>query len=270
MAKGKAYNEGLYLPLPIPNQPWSDVSMDFVLRLLRNKRGNSIFALVDHFSKMVHFIACKKTTDAISVATLFFNEIYRLHDLPTSIVSDRDTRFLCHLWGSLWKLLGTSLDMSSAYHPLVKWRSWIVLLGNVLCCLVGDNIKSWDTKLGQAEFAHNHATNRSMRLAFLYCVWSCSSWSVGSGYYTEQDAAPWWSHWFYYQLSGRSYARTVSLVRGYNKVQTPSRRQVRSHSLKFLWNFFEFWKFVLKIFLKMYFKFSIYLFLKDLDLTLQI
>ncbi|GJT98365.1 putative nucleotidyltransferase, ribonuclease H [Tanacetum coccineum] len=122
VSKGTTTNARLYMPLPVPAQPWVDISMDFVLGLPRTQRGNdSIFVVVDHFSKMVYFIPCKKTTDAVNVAQLFFRDVYRLHGLPSSIVSDRDT---------------------CAYHPQTDGQTEVVnrSLGNLLRCLVGDHV----------------------------------------------------------------------------------------------------------------------------------
>ena len=102
VAKGVSQNTGLYTPITVPEKPWSNIIMHFVLGLPKIvKDYDSIFVVVDRFSKMAHFIPCKKTSDAKHVAEIFFKKIVRLHGLPRSIILDRDNKFVGYFWTTL-------------------------------------------------------------------------------------------------------------------------------------------------------------------------
>ncbi|GKC07671.1 transposable element [Tanacetum coccineum] len=81
------------------------------------KRNDYLFVVVDRFSKMVVLIPCKKTITGEEAARLFFKHVWKIFDLPTSIISDRDSRFLSNFWCSLWAKMDTNLKRSTAFHP---------------------------------------------------------------------------------------------------------------------------------------------------------
>ena len=108
---------GLLQPLPIPYRPWHSISMNFIKGLPNSNKQNVILVIVDRLTKYVHFLSLAHPYTAAKVAFLFMQNVFKLHGLPSSIVSDRDTAFTSTFWQELFTRQGTDLAMSTAYHP---------------------------------------------------------------------------------------------------------------------------------------------------------
>jgi transposase InsO family protein len=94
-----------------------DVSLDFIFGLLLSSGFDSILVVKDCLSKHVHYLPCLTTINAPETADLFFREIFRLHGLPKTIVSDSGPHFTSKFWKCLFEVLGVDICLSTAFHP---------------------------------------------------------------------------------------------------------------------------------------------------------
>jgi len=134
---------GLLQPLPIPQQIWEDIAMDFITNLPSSHGFSTILVVIDRLSKFGHFIALKAYFNSKCVAEAFINHVAKLHGFPKTIVFDRDRVFISSLWQHLFKAQGTTLAMSSAYHPQSDGQTEVLnkTLEMYLRCYVFENPK---------------------------------------------------------------------------------------------------------------------------------
>ncbi|GJP51444.1 hypothetical protein CLOM_g10605, partial [Closterium sp. NIES-68] len=149
-------------PLPVPEQPWQVVSLDFITGLPPTSSGHdAILVVIDKFSKMGHFIPTHTTARTEETAQLFVRYIISQHGIPTTLISDRDPKFTSKFWKELMSLLGTKLAMSSAYHPQTDGQTERLnqIVEQLLRAARKDEISKWDLHLPVLDFAYNNATH---------------------------------------------------------------------------------------------------------------
>ena len=108
---------GKLKPNEIPEKLWQHILVDFITKLLVLRGHNSILVVCDRFSKISHFMVTTEKTTAEDLARLFRDNIWKLHGLLKSVISDKGLQFAAGLIKELNKMLGIETKLSTAYHP---------------------------------------------------------------------------------------------------------------------------------------------------------
>lgn len=132
-----------------------------------------IFVVVDRLSKYGHFMALSHPYTTKDVAKVFFDQVFKLHGLPSTIVSDRDAVFTSHFWHELFTLQGCKLCLSTAYHPQSDGQTDILnkCLENYLRCMTGDYPRQWAKWLPLAEWWYNTTYHSATKTTPYFAVY---------------------------------------------------------------------------------------------------
>ncbi|KAL0162059.1 hypothetical protein M9458_041455 [Cirrhinus mrigala] len=173
-AIGKTSNrppDGLLQPLLVPSRPWSHIALDFVTALPPSQGNTVVLTVVDRFSKAAHFIPLPKLPSAKETAVTVVDHVFRLHGLPTDVVSNRGPQFVSKFWQEFCRLLGATVSLSSGFHPQSNGQTERANqdLERTLRCMVTRNPSSWSQQLSMVEYAHNSLPVSSTGLSPFEC-----------------------------------------------------------------------------------------------------
>jgi len=156
---------GKLMPNSIPEKPWMHILVDFITKLPLAQGYDSILVVVDRLTKMVHFIPTTEKTSAEGLARLFRDNVWKLHGLPESIISDRGPQFTAGLMRELNKMLGIKSKLLMAFHPQTDGQMERVNqeLEQYLRMFIDHRQEQWPEWLGTAEFAYNNKVHSSTK-----------------------------------------------------------------------------------------------------------
>ena len=162
---------GLLHPLPVPRRPWSHISLDFVTGLPPSDGKTVILTVIDRFSKTAQLIALPTLPTAKETAEVMLHHVFRLHGLPSDVVSDRGPQFTSHFWSEFCSLLGATVSLSSGFHPQSNGQAERMNqeMETALRCLASRNPSSWSKQLLWIEYAHNTLPSSATGLSPFQC-----------------------------------------------------------------------------------------------------
>ena len=161
---------GLLHPLPTPSERWENVTMDFITGLPLSDTYDAIMVVVDRFTKMAHFIPTDISVTSERTAQLYIDNVFKLHGLPKSIISDRGPQFDAVFWQQFWKQLKVKRTLSTAYHPQTDGQTERVnsIISQYLRSFVDYQQLDWTRYLALAEFTYNNTVHSATKVTPFY------------------------------------------------------------------------------------------------------
>ena len=151
----------------IPEKPWSHLMVDFIMKLLVVAGKDAILVMCNQLSKMTYFVAMTKRTLAEGLARLFRDNMWKLHGLPKSVMSDRGLQFVAELTKELNRMLEIETRLSTAFHPQTDGQTERMNqeLEQYLRFFVEYRQKDWPEWLALAEFAVNNKAHTATKVS---------------------------------------------------------------------------------------------------------
>jgi len=158
---------GKLMPNSIPEKAWSHISADFITKLPLAQGYDAILVVVDRFTKMGHFIPTTERTSAEGLARLFKDNVWKLHGLPDSIISDRGPQFAAGIMKELNCILGIETKLLTAFHPQTdgQMERMNQELEQYLQMFIDHRQEQWPEWLGMAEFAYNNKVHAGTKVS---------------------------------------------------------------------------------------------------------
>ncbi len=169
---------GLLRPLLIPSRSWSHIALDFVTGLPLSAGNTVILTVVDRFSNAANFIPLPKLPFARETAQVMVDHVFKIHGLPSDIVSDRGPQFASQFWREFCHQIGASPALSSGFHPQTNGQAKRTnqILGGMLRSLTLRTTASWCDQLFwyahmslYPEYAHDSLPSSATGLSPFEC-----------------------------------------------------------------------------------------------------
>ena len=157
---------GKLMPNTVPEKPWTHISMDFITKLPLAQGYDSILVVCDRMTKMAYFVPTTEKTLVEGVARLFWNNVWKLHGLPESIITDRGAQFTAGIMKELNQMLGIDTKLSTAYYPQTDGQTERMNqdLEQYLRMFIDHQQEQQPDWLATAEFAYNNKVQTSTKV----------------------------------------------------------------------------------------------------------